>query len=141
MIARSPNKAVPPRRAFLYIDDNDAGLSVARGVLEERNLVLLTAADTKRAFTLARRTRPEAMLVNLDLASVDAAALLQLLRGNPATQAAPVLALGRNAAAEAAVKALDAGFFLYLVSPLDARHFAEALDYALEFSALERTEL
>ena len=141
MTARTPSKTAPRRRAFLCVDDNLAAIGVVREVLVQRDLVLLKATDTKRAFTLARRTRPEVMLVNLDLATVDAAGLLQLLRGNPLTKAAPVLALGTDAKPEAAVKALEAGFFLYLVSPLNVRHLTEALDYALEFSALERTEL
>src|SRR5204862_54775 len=98
MAAPSPGKATPPRRKFLFVDDDAAAIGVAREVLAQRGLALLTAADTKRAFTLARRTRPEVMLVNFDLATVDAPGLLQLLRANPATQAAPVLALGKDAA-------------------------------------------
>jgi hypothetical protein len=38
------------------------------------------------------------------------------------------------------VRGLEAGFFLYLTQPLQAGPFKEALDYALEFAALERTE-
>jgi len=141
MAARSPSKPASPRRTFLYVDDNEAAISVARAVLAERDLAVAIAADMDQALTLARRKPPEVMLVNLDLAAVGAASLMQILRANPATQAAPVLALGKDAAPQAAIKALEAGFFLYLVQPLDATRLAEALDYALEFSALERSEL
>jgi CheY-like chemotaxis protein len=141
MAAPSPSKSAPRRRTFLYVDNDEAAIAVAREVLAQRDLVLVTAADAERAVTLARRTRPEVMLINVDLAAAGAPGLLRLLDANPETQAVPVLALGRDAAPQAAVNALEAGFFHYLVSPLDARHLAAALDYALEFSALERTEL
>ena len=88
MAAASPSKATPPRRKFLFVDDDAAAISVAREVLAQRDL-----------------------------------------------------ALGTDAAPQASIKALEAGFFLYLVKPLDAGQLSEALDYALEFSALERAEL
>jgi CheY-like chemotaxis protein len=142
MAARPPSTPAPTRRIFLYVDDeNEAAMSMAREIVAPRNLMLVMAPDLERAITLARRKPPEVMLINLDRAALDAASLMRVLRGNPATQAAPVLALGKDAAPEAAVKALEAGFFQYLVHPLDARRLTEALDYALEFSALERTEL
>jgi len=62
------------------------------------------------------------------------------VRANPATQATPILGLGIDAAPEAAVKALEAGLFHYLVKPLQAGTLTEALDYALEFAAFERSE-
>jgi len=37
-------------------------------------------------------------------------------------------------------KALDAGFFLRLAKPLQAAPLLEALDYALEFNAVEQAE-
>src|SRR3954470_22422218 len=145
MAIRSPDKKPaqkPARRSsVVYVEGDDAAISVARAVLAQRNLALAVAADMEQACSLARRKPPEVILVNLDLAALGTARLIHLLRENPATQAAPVLAVGKDAAPEAAIKALEAGFFQYLVAPLDAGQLTEALDYALEFSALERTEL
>lgn len=141
MAARSPSKTALPRRTLLYVEDDAGAISVAREVIAKRDLVLAVAPDLDQAMTLARRKSPEVMLINVDLAALGAASLLKILRANPATQGAPVLALGRDASPKAALKALEAGVFLYLVRPLDAGHLSEALDYALEFSALERMEL
>jgi CheY-like chemotaxis protein len=84
------------------------------------------------------------ILIGIDLPGFDdargASDLLKLLRADPATQSAPVLALSADAAPAAIVKGLEAGFFHYLTRPLQAGPFMEALDYALEFAALERTE-
>ena len=65
---------------------------------------------------------------------------MKLLRAHPATQTTPLLALGANAAPDTVTQALVAGFFHYLTKPLEPEAFVAALDYALEFSALERAE-
>ena len=65
---------------------------------------------------------------------------MKVLRADPATETTPILALGANAAPEAIVKALQAGFFQVLTKPLQAGPFMEALDFALEFAAVERSE-
>jgi len=51
-----------------------------------------------------------------------------------------LLALGANAAPEAIVKGLEAGFFQVLTKPLQAGPFMDALAFALEFAAVERSE-
>jgi len=141
MAARSSARNAPQRRICLCVDDDAVAISVAQEVLAQRDLVPVVASDLEQALNLARRKPPEVLLVNVDLSELGAASLMHILRANPAMQAAPVLALGKDAAPEASIKALQAGFFLYLVKPLDAAQFTEALDYALEFSARERAEL
>ena len=142
MAAKTPPKNAPRRCRLLYVEDDAASLDLVQQVVgSRRHLVLVVAADMDEAMKLARRERPEVMLVNIDLAGVGVAGLMKVLRGNPATQTTPILGLGTDAAAEAAVKALEAGFFHYLVKPLQAGPLTEALDYALEFAALERSEL
>ena len=71
---------------------------------------------------------------------MSAAEFVKVLRAEPATETTPVLALAANTAPEAIVKALEAGFFQVLAKPLQAGPFMEALDFALEFTAVERSE-
>lgn len=142
MTARTPAKNAPRRCRLLYVEDDAASVELVQQALgSRRHLVLVVAPDMDEALKLARHERPEVMLVNIDLAGVGIAGLMQILRANPATQTTPILGLGSAATAEAAVKALEAGCFLYLARPLQAGALTEALDYALEFAALERSEL
>ena len=114
---------------------------LAKGLLEGRkDLLLLHAADAKLGLELARTQRPEAILIDVDLAGMSALEFMKVLRADPATEATPIMALGANAAPAAIVKALEAGFFQYLSKPLQAKPFMEALDFALEFAAVERSE-
>lgn len=114
---------------------------LVKGLLEGRkDLLLLHAADAKLAIELARTQRPEAILIDVDLAGMSALEFMAVLRADPATEATPILALGANASPKAIVKALEAGFFQVLTKPLQAAPFMEALAFALEFAAVERSE-
>ena len=141
MIARAIPKTSPRRCSLLYVEDHaDSVVLVDTLLAGRKELLLLHAADANLGIKLARAQRPDAILINADLAGMSALEFLKTLRADPATEATPILALGASAAPEAILKALEAGFFQYLTKPLRAEPFMEALDFALEFAAVERSE-
>lgn len=105
-----------------------------------KDLLLVHAADANLGIKLARSRRPEAILIDIDLAGMSAVEFLKVLRADPATETTPILALAANTAPEAILKGLEAGFFQLLAKPPQAGPFTEALDFALEFAAVERAE-
>ena len=139
MIARAIPK--PRRAALLYVEEHAENVALVRALLAHRKpLRLLHAANAARGIKLARTRLPEAILVDLDLEGMGAYELLKALRADPATEATPILALGAAATPEAVVGALQAGFFQVLARPLRAAPLLEALAFALEFVAVERSE-
>jgi CheY-like chemotaxis protein len=141
MAARPNPKTAPKRCRLLYVEDDSASLALVSELIAARkDLTLVHAADLDRGLQLARREAPDVMLVNVDLAALAPRELLKRLRSEPATQAAPLLATGADASPDSITKGLEAGWFLYLAKPLQAGLFMEALDFALEFAAVERAE-
>ena len=141
MIARAIPKTGPRRSRLLYVEDHAESIALVETLLAgRRDLLLLRAMDANLGIKLARTERPDAILIDVDLAGMSALEFMKVVRADPATETTPVLALGANAAPEAIVKALEAGFFQYLTKPLQAGPFMEALDFALEFAAVERSE-
>ena len=140
MIARATPKSGPRRYTLLYVEDHAESVMLMKTLLEGRKDLLLHAADANVAIELARTHRPDAILINVDLAGPSALEFLKMLRADPATEATPILALGASAAPEVIIKRLEAGFFQYLTKPLRADPLMEALDFALEFAAVERSE-
>jgi len=129
----APN-GVPTRR-LLYVEEQPASLGLVEQLIAgHTDMQLLRAADLKSGIELARSERPEVILLNLDLAGIDAVHFMK------SVQNTPVLALSANGAPDAIVKALEAGFFHYLTQPLKPQSFLEALADALEFAAQERAE-
>jgi CheY-like chemotaxis protein len=141
MIARAIPKTGPRRCRLLYVEDHADSVALVETLLADRkDLLLLRAANASLGIKLARTQRPEAILIDVDLAGMSALEFMKVLRADPATEATPILALGANAAPATIVKALEAGFFQYLTKPLRAEPFMEALAFALEFAAVERSE-
>jgi CheY-like chemotaxis protein len=142
MIARAMPKTGPRRCRLLYVENHADSVALVETLLAGRkDLVLLHAPDASLGVKLARTKQPEAILINVEVAGVmGALEFMKALRADPATETTPILALGANAAPEVIVKVLEAGFFQYLTKPLRAEPFMEALAFALEFAAVERSE-
>ena len=141
MIARAMPQTGRRHCRLLYVEDHADSVELVKTLLAgSEDLLLLHAADANLGIKLARTRRPEAILINVDVAGTSALEFMQVLRSDPGTEATPILALGANAAPEAIVKALEAGFFQVLTKPLQAGPFMEALAFALEFTAVERSE-
>ena len=130
-----------PRRALLYVEDHPGSLGLVEQLVARRtDMRVLRAANVELGIDLARTTRPEVILLNIDLPGTGALQFMKLLRADPATENTPLLALGADAAPKAVTRALEAGFFHYLTKPLGPQPFMEALEYALQFAAQERAE-
>ena len=141
MIARTIPKTGPRRCRLLYVEDHAESVALLETLLAGRkDLRLLRAMDANLAIKLARTERPEAILIDIDLAGMSELEFMKVLRADPATETTPILALAANATPAAIVKALEAGFFQVLAKPLQAGAFMEALAFALEFTAVERSE-
>ena len=142
MIARATPKTGPRRNRLLCIGDHAESIALVEKLLAARkDLLLLRAADANLGIERSRAERPDVILIDIDMPGPgDAVALVKLLRASPALQATPILALSASILPAAIVKGLEAGFFQYLIKPLQAGAFMEALDFALEFAAVERSE-
>ncbi|MFN2644647.1 MAG: response regulator [Burkholderiales bacterium] len=129
---------------MLYVEDHADSVALMEQLLADGTDLLLRAENANQAIELARAKRPEVILLNVDppgpSGDLGAIAFMKLLRTQTATQTTPILALSANATPEAVVKGLEAGFFQYLAKPVQAKPLMEALAYALEFAAVERSE-
>ena len=142
MAARSLSKTAPRRQRLICVADAAESVAVVEQfVATRKDVVLLRAAELDLALRLVRRDPADVMLLDLDATGLATAAIMKILRANSATHTCAVVALAADTWPGAAVKALEAGFFLYLVKPLETGPLTEALDYALEFAARERAEL
>lgn len=134
-------RAGSERRNLLCVDDDPANVALVGQLIARRADVLLMSAESLgRGIEQSRLLAPDVILLNVDLPGIGALEFLKLVRAHPVTQNTPVLALGADAAPAAIVKGLEAGFFHYLIKPMQAELFLEALSDALEFAARELEE-
>jgi len=128
--ARVPPGARP--LTLLYVEDNPASLKLVELFIARRpDIRLLSAVNGKSGLEIARDSRPEVIVMDINLPDISGFNALESLRSDPTTAHIPVIALSANALQLNAESGLEAGFFRYLTKPIQFNEFMETLDLAL----------
>lgn len=134
-IAASRVQPGAPLRTLLYIEDNPANLMLVEQLVARRpDMRLLGARDGNLGIQMARASRPDVILMDINLPGISGIEALKILREDPVTAHIPVVALSANAMPRDIQKGVLAGFFLYLTKPIKVTEFMHTLDLALEFA-------
>ena len=132
-VVRGREPAGAALRTLLYVEDNPANLALVEQLIARRSdLRLLTAVNGTLGVELARASRPELILMDINLPGISGVDALRILREDPITTHIPVVALSANAMPRDIKKGLEAGFFRYLTKPIKLNEFMDTLDAALE---------
>ena len=140
---RSPDSSITQARivgetslqTLLYVEDNPANLMLVEDIIERRpDIHLLSARDASRGIELARSSRPDVILMDINLPGISGIEALVILLADPETAHIPVIALSANAIPRDIEKGLEAGFFRYLTKPIKVVEFMETLDMAMKFA-------
>jgi PAS domain S-box-containing protein len=128
-----PTGAAP--RTLLYVEDNPANLRLVEQIIARRpDIRLLSATNGTLGIELARASRPDVILMDINLPGMSGIKAMQILHADSATAHIPVVALSANAIPRDIERGLQAGFFRYLTKPIKVNEFLDTLDVALEFA-------
>jgi PAS domain S-box-containing protein len=134
-VAQSQVQTDAQLRTLLYVEDNPANLMLVEDLIARRpDIRLLTARDGNRGIEIARGSRPDVILMDINLPGISGLKALRILAEDPTTAHIPVVALSANAIPRDIAKGLEAGFFRYLTKPIKVNEFMATLDVALEFA-------
>lgn len=81
----------PPR--ILLVEDNEAAIIQVKAVLESAGHAVDVARGGQEAIDFVSRTRPDGIILDLMMPDIDGFAVLEEIRGTPATAKIPVLIL------------------------------------------------
>lgn len=116
----------------LCVEDDTTNLMLVRRILERRaDVRLIFARNANRGVAIARATRPDAILLDVNLPGIGVLDALELLSQNAATADIPVIAFSAGATSHDLDYAVQAGFFRYLAKPFKNGNLTQALDAAL----------
>jgi two-component system cell cycle response regulator DivK len=116
---------------ILIIEDNPANMKLAVLLLENAGHASLCAVDAETGLTLVRSSRPDLILMDIQLPGMDGLAATVLLKKDPATAGIPVLALTAMAMKEDREKTSLAGCDAYIAKPLRYLELYEKIDALL----------
>jgi PAS domain S-box-containing protein len=131
--AAAAPETVPGALKVLYVEDNPANLKVVEAMFRYRpGLRLFAATNGEYGLELARRYKPDVILLDIHLPGMDGYAVLAALGADPVTRDIPVIALSADAMPIDIESGLKAGFRRYLAKPVKVEELLGAITMALE---------
>lgn len=120
------------RHTVIYVEDNPANLSLMAEVAGEHptvRLVPVTRGNT--AIEIARREKPDLILLDLHLTDISGEEILQLIRTDDDLRKVPVVVISADALATRVKKLLKDGANDYLTKPIDVTRVLGLFDQYL----------
>jgi PAS domain S-box-containing protein len=120
----APTRFLPTEasgRTVLHIEDNLVGQQLVDRILRRLpGVELISASQGLLGLDLARRYKPDAILLDLHLPDVGGEEVLRRLRAHPDTQAIPVVVVSADTGRDVADRMIRDGARTFLTKPIDA---------------------
>ena len=104
---------------ILLVEDDEMNRDMLSRSLRRRGFRVTEAVDGRQGVRLGNEARPDLILMDLSLPEIDGWEAIRRLKGDPATQAIPVVALTAHAMSADRESALAAGADDYDTKPID----------------------
>ncbi len=114
-------------KTVLIVEDNPLNMKLFKEILELHGYVTVAAADGGSALALARTTRPDVILMDIQLPNMSGFEVIRHLKQDPNLQSIPVVAVTAHAMVgdESAVRL--AGCEEYLTKPVSIERLLEVV--------------
>jgi len=121
------------QRLVHYVEDNETNIEVMRGVFVQRPQIKLeTTSLGLDGLAAIRRTKPDLVLLDMQLPDISGLELLRHLKQDDLIASIPVVVVSADATASHVQQALTSGALQYVTKPLDVARFLQTVDSILE---------
>ena len=119
-------------RTVVVVEDNVRSRRLVRDLLEVHGFGIVEAESAEEALQAMQDTRPDLVLLDIQLPGMDGVAALRMLREDPRTADVPAIAVTAYAMRGDEERLLEAGFDAYIAKPIDTREFVPRLLAVME---------
>ena len=105
----------------LIVDDDPDAISMLNAALSEANMTALVALSGEQALTIARRIRPDLILMDAMMPGMDGFEACQKIKSDTVIAHIPVVFMTGLSASEDMVKGFDSGGIDYVTKPIDLK--------------------
>jgi two-component system cell cycle response regulator DivK len=117
---------------ILYVEDNPANRMLVKRVLEAEGFSMIEAIDGPSGLEIAAQTRPDLILLDINLPEIDGYELAKRFRDTPGLQHVPILAVTANVMKGDRERTLAAGCDGYIQKPIDIDRLPQQVKTALK---------
>ena len=105
----------------LIVDDDPDAISMLNAALSEAQMTALVALSGEQALTIARRIRPDLILMDAMMPGMDGFEACQKIKADAVIAHIPVVFMTGLSASEDMVKGFDSGGIDYVTKPIDLK--------------------
>lgn len=116
---------------ILLVEDHQEIWDFLSRRLKRRGYEVVVAQDGQEGLDKVRSEKPDLVLLDMNLPVMDGWTVAQTLKGDPATNAIPIIALTAHAMAGDREKAMGAGCDDYHAKPIDFSQLVNQIEAAL----------
>jgi two-component system cell cycle response regulator DivK len=103
----------------LYIEDNPDNRLLVKRILLAEDYTLLEAENARTALSILANTRPDLILMDINMPDIDGYSLTAQIKAMPGFERVPILALTANVMRGDKEKTIEAGCDGYIQKPID----------------------
>jgi two-component system cell cycle response regulator DivK len=113
---------------ILYVEDNLDNRTLVRRILTAEGYDLLEAVNAKQALEILESTRPNLILMDINMPDMDGYSLTAKIKSTPGFESVPIIALTANVMRGDRERSLEAGCDGYIQKPLDIDLLSEQIE-------------
>lgn len=119
---------IPAHRVILIVEDNELNMRLLNDVLEAHGYSILKTGTGEEAIELARRERPDVILMDIQLPDISGLEATRRLKQDPTTSEIPVIAVTAFAMSGDEKRIRDSGCDAYVAKPIMLQPFLALLE-------------
>lgn len=128
----------PTAEKILVIDDESTHRILAKEYLEGAGYVVRLAEDGSRGLALAKKLKPELVLVDLLIPGVDGLKICRALKSTEDTSDIPIILITASREPDVIARGLEAGADDFITKPVDWEFIGDRVAYVLAKSSEKR---
>jgi two-component system, cell cycle response regulator DivK len=118
-----------PRGIILIVEDNELNLKLLKDILDFRGYATVVTGVGAAAFDLARKHRPNLILLDIQLPDISGEVVAQRLKADEQTRAIPIIAVTAFAMPGDRTKILDSGCDDYISKPVNIHELLALIEH------------
>ena len=115
---------------ILIVEDNEKNLKLVRDVLQVKGYATLEAGTGEEGLKIARESKPDLILMDIQLPGMSGIEALKALRAEPATAAIPVVAITASVMQQDRQQIMSAGFDGFIEKPVNLKNLLATVEQA-----------
>jgi two-component system, cell cycle response regulator DivK len=120
------------RKRILIVEDNPHNRLLVKAVLEFHGYEIIEAEDGQEGIEMAKKYKPDLILMDLQMPVMDGFTAAKNIRGNPDTKDIKMIALTSFAMLGDKERVMEAGFDHYIAKPINTRELPELIKEILK---------